>query len=120
MFDRENAIKFANDWLTAWNTHDLDAIMRHYADEVVFTSPLISKLIGEPTGKLVGKDALRSYFEQGLAAYPELSFELLAVFMGVDSITLEYRSIGDRRAAEVMTFGADGRVTRVLAHYDKD
>ncbi len=30
---------FAQEWLNAWNSHDLEAIMAHYAEDVIFYSP---------------------------------------------------------------------------------
>ena len=32
---------FAEEWITAWNTHDLDRILSHYAEDIVFRSPVI-------------------------------------------------------------------------------
>ena len=36
---RDDAECFAADWLAAWNAHDLDAIIEHYDEDVVFSSP---------------------------------------------------------------------------------
>jgi ketosteroid isomerase-like protein len=30
-----------NDWLDAWNSHDLDRIMQHYADDIEFTAQTV-------------------------------------------------------------------------------
>ncbi len=75
------------------------------------------KLLGDPTGTVRGKAALRDYFARGLAAYPDLRFTLQRVLTGVDSLTLCYRSVNNLDAAEVMRLGPDGRVARVWAHY---
>jgi hypothetical protein len=113
----EGAAAFAEAWVRAWNAHDLDAILSHYTDDVEFESPFVARLLGEPSGIVRGKDALRDYFGRGLPAYPELHFTLLGVLVGVSSVTVYYRSIQDLLAAEVMWLAADGRVTRVAAHY---
>jgi ketosteroid isomerase-like protein len=31
---------FAEDWIAAWNAHDLDRVLSHYADDIVFLSPI--------------------------------------------------------------------------------
>ena len=31
---------FAAHWIEAWNSHDIDAILSHYVDDVEFLSPL--------------------------------------------------------------------------------
>ena len=35
--DNDVALAFAQQWLSEWNAHDLDAVLRHFADDVVFT-----------------------------------------------------------------------------------
>jgi hypothetical protein len=112
-----DARKLADDWIAAWNAHDLDRIMTHYGEEIDFTSPFIVKLLGNPAGTVRGRAALRSYFAKGLAAYPELRFELIGVASGVDSVVLHYRSVNDLEAFEVMVLDRAGTVSRVLAHY---
>ncbi|HEY7067818.1 MAG TPA: nuclear transport factor 2 family protein [Chloroflexota bacterium] len=117
MLTEERAQALAVEWIAAWNAHDLDVILAHYADDVVFTSPFVGRLMGAGQDTVHGKAALREYFARGLAAYPDLAFELRTVLVGVDSVTLYYRSVGGRLAAEVMQLDAAGRVARVLAHY---
>ena len=117
MLTTERARTFAAEWIEAWNRHDLDAILAHYADDVVFTSPFAVKLLGLEDGTVRGRSLLRGYFEKGLAAYPDLKFELQNVAVGVDSVTLIYRSVKNLLAAETMVLDDRLHVTRVLAHY---
>ncbi len=117
MLAENEARHFAAEWIAAWNSHDLDAILAHYADDVEFVSPFAVRLLGDPTGTIRGKSALQAYFRQALAAYPDLTFELFQVLCGVESLTLYYRSVKNLLAAEVMEFHASGKVRRVLAHY---
>ncbi len=37
--DYADAVAFADDWVTAWNSHDLEKVLSHFDDNVVFTSP---------------------------------------------------------------------------------
>jgi ketosteroid isomerase-like protein len=117
MVDPDEARTLADDWLAAWNAHDLDAVMSHYAADVEFTSPFAVELSGRADGTLQGSDELRAYFARALAAFPDLRFEELRVAVGVSSVTLVYRSVRDLLAAETMFVGDDGKVVRVLAHY---
>jgi hypothetical protein len=72
--------------------------------------------VGEPTGVLRGKDAIRRYWCKALDRNPALRFELVTVFLGAASVTLTYR--GPRGlSAEVFSFDADGMVFRAAAHY---
>jgi predicted ester cyclase len=106
---------FADDWIAAWNSHDLDAIMGHYAPEVVLTSPVAARLLDNPT--VSGKQALLAYFTRGLEAYPDLNFRLLEVMWGVSSIVLHYLNHSNTKCAEFMELASDGKIVRVIAHY---
>jgi hypothetical protein len=109
--------QFAQHWIAAWNSHDLDAIMSHYAPEVVLTSPTAAKLLNDPSGSVTGKEAVRRYFERGLEAYPNLTFELLDVMRGISSVILYYRNQKGTKTGEFMEFDANRKVVRVIANY---
>jgi ketosteroid isomerase-like protein len=115
---REEAWTLANHWVAAWNAHDLDRIMSHYEDHVELTSPVAARLLGIADGGVTGKANLRAYFERGLAAFPDLSFHLEDVLWGLDSVVLYYANQRGTRTAEFMELGADGKVARVIAHYN--
>ncbi len=108
---------FAAQWIAAWNSHDLERILGHYSDDVEITTPMIRMALGTDTDSLRGKPAVRDYWRAALDKLPGLRFELLDVASGVDSVTLYYRSVMDKRAMEVMFFDEDGRIARVVAHY---
>lgn len=108
---------FAQEWVAAWNNHDLEAILTHYDDEIVFYSPFIQKLNNDPSGAIRGKDELRKYFSKALEIYPDLHFELYHVLEGIDSVVLYYKSVGNRLSAEMMALNAAGKVITVRAHY---
>jgi uncharacterized protein YjiS (DUF1127 family) len=108
--------EFAESWIEAWNRRDLDAVLAHFSDEFEFSSPLIRQIAGEPSGKLVGKAAVRAYWRTALSRLPELHFELVQVLAGVDSLTILYR--GQRGlGAEVFQLGANGLAVRGDAQY---
>lgn len=114
---KDEARNLAHLWIAAWNAHDLDLIMSHYDDAVELTSPVAAALLGTPDGKVVGKTSLRSYFQKGLQAYPDLHFQLADVLCGVNSLVLYYTNQKGARTAEFMDLSATGKVTRVVANY---
>ncbi len=115
---KEEAWKLANAWVAAWNAHDLDSIMTHYEDAVELTSPVAARLLGAADGKVVGKANLRAYFQRGLAAFPELRFQLEEVLWGMNSVVLYYTNHRGTRTAEFMEVSATGKVVRVVANYN--
>lgn len=117
MITEQKAEQIAREWIEAWNRHDLDAIIAHYANNVEFTSPFVVKLLRDYSGTIKGKEALRSYFGKALAAYPDLKFDLIQVLSGVDSVTVYYRSVEGMMAAEVMMLNSSGEIVKVMAHY---
>jgi hypothetical protein len=108
---------FAQDWIAAWNAHDLDGILAHYAESVVLTSPAAARVLNEPCGIVTGIGALRSYFQRGLEAFPNLYFELLEVYAGLSSIVVVFSNQRGTRTAEFMEFDAAGKIIRVVANY---
>jgi ketosteroid isomerase-like protein len=115
--DAADAQRFAEEWYAAWNAHDLDAVLEHYADDVEMTSPLVAGLAGAADGRIIGKEALRAYFTAGLERFPDLRFEPLGIFVGVDSLVLHYISVNGRPSAEVIFLDAHRKVARYFAHY---
>ena len=114
---RDEAWKLAEHWVAAWNAHDLELILGHYEEDVELTSPVAAQLLGTPDGKVAGKANLRAYFQRGLAAYPELHFQLEDVLWGVNSVVLCYLNQKGTRTAELMELSASGKVARVVANY---
>jgi ketosteroid isomerase-like protein len=115
---KDEAWKLANDWVAAWNAHDLERIMSHYEDAVELTSPVAAQLLNTVGGKVLGKANLRAYFQRGLEAYPELQFHLEDVLWGINSVVLYYTNQKGARSAEFMELSSSGKVARVVAHYN--
>ena len=113
----DEAKAFAQDWIEAWNGHDLDRILAHYAEDVVFLSPVAQQRVGQ--GRLTGIPALRAYWGAGLEAQPDLKFELLDVLAGHDCLTLLYRNHKGQTVAETAEFGPSGKVLRSFACYTR-
>jgi hypothetical protein len=113
----ETVRHFAREWVDAWNAHDLERILSHYAEDVVLSSPVAARLVPESSGEIRGIDALRAYFARGLAAIPNLRFDLVEPLWGLSSIVLYYDNNRGNRTAEFMEFNHSGKVTRVVANY---
>lgn len=107
----------AQDWIDAWNSHDLNRIMAHYCDDVELVSPIVIKRTGRSDGTVCGKAMLREYVARGLEAYPALRFDFIRLYRGVRSCVVEYRGINGLMSAELMEFDAKGKISCVLGHY---
>jgi hypothetical protein len=112
-----NARHFAEDWINAWNAHDLAAVLSHYTDDFQMSSPYIAQIAGDARGILKGKSVVGKYWEAGLQRFPDLHFEHIATFEGVNSVAIHYKGPGGRLAVEVFRFNADGLVIDASAFY---
>ena len=115
-----DAAAFSKAWLDDWNAHDLDAIVAHYAEKVVFRSPKVARYTGGKTDRLDGKGALRAYFAAGLAFRPDLQFSAPHACWDGTGLALIYKGEDGRTAVETMTLDADGRVAEARVFYDDE
>jgi hypothetical protein len=102
--DQISAAQFADSWVKAWNAHDVDAVLAHFSDDVVFTSPVATRVVPESAGVLRGKAALRDYWTTALARIPDLHFDIVGVYTGVDHLVLNYRNHLGGLVCEVLRF----------------
>lgn len=115
--DRETAHAIAATTIAAWNSHDLERILEHYADDIVLVSPVAAERLGDPSGTVRGKAMLRTYFGNALAAYAELHFELVDVMWGLSSVVLYYRNQRGTMTGEFMEIDEAGQISKVVANY---
>ena len=108
---------FASEWVEAWNARDLERVLSHYSSDIEFSSPFIVKVVGEPSGRLHGKDAVQAYWTKALARLPALNFKLINVAFGMNSIVINYEREDGRYTSEWFEFGRDGKVLKSAAHY---
>jgi|SRR5580698_4307266 predicted ester cyclase len=114
------ARQFAQEWIEAWNSHDLERILSHYDDEIRLVSPVALKLLKNGDGVVQGKAALREYFRRGLEAFPNLHFDLIDVLWGVETVVIYYgNKVRGHKTAEVMQLTPKGKIRSVWANYDQ-
>jgi hypothetical protein len=117
VIERDDAVAAAREWLDAWNAHDPERVVAHFADDVVVYSPLAEQLRPESNGVLHGKEAVLSYYRDGLAASPGLRFTLVDVCTGVDGITIVYRNHRYVVVTEALILRDDGAASEVRVSY---
>ena len=111
----KNAVEFAGAWVAAWNRRDVEAVLDHFHDDAVFSSP-VAQLIGfSESGVVRGKEELRRYWTVALAGNPDLHFDITGVFEGIDMIAIAFRTQAGVDRLEILSFAgglvAEGRGT---------
>jgi hypothetical protein len=102
-----DAAVFARAWVQAWNDHDVEAVLAHFHDDVVFTSPVAARVVSGRGGVVRGKAALRDYWVTALRVVPDLHFEVVGVYRGESLLVLNYRNERGGLVNEVLTFDGD-------------
>jgi hypothetical protein len=117
MIDMKFAEHFVQDWIAAWNSHDLDAILSHYHDDFEMSSPFIEVFDPDSKGTLKGKEAVGKYWSVALEKFNDLHFVLDGIFIGANSIAVSYMSVLDKKAIEVFFFDENAKLFKAAAHY---
>jgi ketosteroid isomerase-like protein len=93
--------EFAARWAEAWNRRDVEEVLRHFHDDVVFTSPTALAVVG--SARVTGKAALRDYWNTAMSRIGSLRFV-------VDRVLWD--PVG-RELAVIYTADIDGKSRRV-------
>ncbi|WP_084216582.1 nuclear transport factor 2 family protein [Pseudonocardia spinosispora] len=102
--DGIDAAEFVEQWVKHWNAHDLEALLEHFAPRVTFTSPVAARVLSGSDGVIRGKDALREYWATGLRLIPDLRFEVVASYVGINTLVINYRNQKGNLVNEVLIF----------------
>lgn len=105
------------DWLEAWNSHDLDRIMQHYADCIEFTAQTVVTRWSRADGKLRGKEELRRHFSKGLALAPDIHFTLEEILLAPNGYAVLYRRENGNRVLDAVELDDSGLAIKVVAYY---
>jgi hypothetical protein len=114
----EEAKHFAEHWIAAWNSHDIDEVLSHYTDDFEMTTPMIKRFLGTESGTLKGKVAVGDYWRAALKKIPDLKFSVIEVTCGIDSVSIYYNAVMGKRAVETFFFNEEGKVYKALATYN--
>jgi hypothetical protein len=125
MLDEATVESLERHWEQGWNGCDLDTIMAPLAEQVVFSSPFVPRLTGDPDSTAIcGHEALRSYVADSLRRAGDIRYTLDATYVGSDSVVLSYTCLfadGTRRTgADSMRVDEDGKVVEWRSHYSFD
>jgi taurine dehydrogenase small subunit len=69
--DDERTLAVLRDITEGFDTHDLDRIMRHFADDAVFESPRGPERFGQ---RFVGSEAIREAFAGRFSGIPDVRY----------------------------------------------
>ncbi len=122
MLDDATVQELRRHWEEGWNSGDAGTIMAPFAGNVVFNSPFVPLLTGDPSKTTIeGSGALRSYVENSLQRSRGVRYRVDATFASTDAIVIVYTihlpDGSERTGADTMRVDADGKVFEWRSHY---
>jgi ketosteroid isomerase-like protein len=109
---------FVDQWISDWNRKDVEAVLAHFSETVVFTSARAKAVLGSP--RLEGKSRLREYWSAAIGQIQTIRFALDYVISEGNRMGIVYNAEIDgrrTRAVEFLTFGENGLVREGEAMY---
>ena len=113
----EGRLEVLREVLQAFNQHDLDSIMSHFAEDCVFESPRGSEMWGH---RFVGKDEVARGLAARFEGIPDVHYGADEHFVcgnrgssewTISGTTVEGESI-EVRGCDLWTFDEDGKIVR--------
>ena len=87
--------RIVEEWLAAWNAHDVEGVGAHFAEDAEFVSPSVLAMGFDPRGVLRGRAAIAAQAKAAFARYPNLRFEVETVLeYGDHHVLVLYRKHG--------------------------
>lgn len=86
----KSAEDIARAWLDAFNAHDVPRVVSLYADECTHTSPTLRALHPQTGGKLHGKAALTTWWDDAMKRLPGIRYEMTALTADSRQVLIEY------------------------------
>ncbi|MQY28391.1 nuclear transport factor 2 family protein [Nocardia aurantia] len=125
MLDEQTVQKLLWHWDEGWNSGDLDTIMSPFATDVLFSSPFVPKLLGDPARlTLEGAGPLRDYVRYALEHAPGIRYTVDGSYSGTDTLVIVYTCHNPdgstRNGSDFMRVGPDGTVAEWRCHYFRE
>jgi hypothetical protein len=90
MTDEEASSGIANQWIDAFNRHDLDALLALYSDNAEHYSPKLKLRQPETRGIVKGKNKMRAWWQDSFNRFPSLRYELIRLTCQKNRVFMEY------------------------------
>ena len=89
-------LSIAHAWFEAFNAHNLEKLLSLYDDDAEHFSPKLKIRQPETNGLVVGKNALRNWWEDAFQRLPTLHYKVTSLTSDADRVFMEYiRSVAD-------------------------
>ncbi len=85
--------QIASRWLQAFNEHHLEDLLALYHNEAAHFSPKLKIHKPETNGLIIGKAAMREWWQDAFTRLPELEYREKSITANSDRVFMEYTRI---------------------------
>ncbi|NBW27272.1 MAG: nuclear transport factor 2 family protein [Flavobacteriaceae bacterium] len=86
----ENLQSIAFKWFDAFNNHNLEQLLSLYDDDAEHYSPKLKIRKPETQGMIIGKPALREWWQDAFDRFPSLNYKVTSLTANGDRVFMEY------------------------------
>jgi predicted SnoaL-like aldol condensation-catalyzing enzyme len=86
----ENLQSITFKWFDAFNNHNLEQLLSLYDDDAEHYSPKLKIHKPETNGLIIGKQALREWWQDAFDRLPSLNYKVTSLTANSDRIFMEY------------------------------
>lgn len=86
----ENLQSIAFKWFDAFNNHDLEQLLSLYDEDAEHYSPKLKIRKPETQGIIIGKKALREWWQDAFDRLPSLNYKVTSLTANGDRVFMEY------------------------------
>lgn len=86
----ENLQSIAFKWFDAFNNHNLEQLLSLYDDDAEHYSPKLKIRKPETQGMIIGKPALREWWQDAFDSLPSLNYKVTSLTANGDRVFMEY------------------------------
>ena len=115
--DATHLAALGREWVAAWNSRDLERVLKLYAEDAEMTSDKIREFGFDSTGTLAGKAKIRIYWGKALTLLPDLHFTLIDLFISPDSMVVFYANERGAKICEYLRLDAQGKIVQGSANH---
>lgn len=107
-------------WFDAFNNHNLEQLLSLYDDDAEHFSPKLKINKPETKGLIIGKNALRDWWQDAFNKFPTLNYKVTSLTANGDRVFMEYiRTAKDEEnmlVAEVLVVRENKIITSRVYH----
>jgi ketosteroid isomerase-like protein len=83
-------LSIAHAWFEAFNTHNLEKLLSLYDEDAAHFSPKLKLRHPETNGFVIGKSALRAWWQDAFDRLPTLNYKVTSLTANSDRVFMEY------------------------------